>query len=103
MYANYKAIPFLIHKRTNFKGNSVKGIWESDNDYIVYSYKIPILKFHCNNLTYFNNIYYSITTSRIQNISRELFTLSKSRGIYNFPIAKTDLFDLYEYQQENKK
>jgi hypothetical protein len=77
---NYNQIPNAIENRQSFKGNSCKAIYEGNN-YIIYSYATPIFK--VNRITgskSFNYDYYSVTTSKIQNII--------SKVIYGVTIQK---------------
>ena len=72
MYATYRDIENLIDWRRNFRGNSVTGIRENDR-YKVYSYSTLIAEMNKRDLIYFNNNYFSNTTSRLQNIICRLF------------------------------
>jgi len=69
MYATYRDIPDLISKGVPFRGNSVVAVDEYIGGYHIYSYNTLIYREADN---YFNDTYYSNTTSRIQNIIREV-------------------------------
>ena len=69
-YANYNSIKELIRDRVSFRGNSVVAIKYS-HKYEVYSYDTLILSISKDS-TYFNTKYYSRTTSRLQNIIKEI-------------------------------
>lgn len=62
-------MPFLIKRGLPFRGNSVTAIYKCIGGYHIYSYDTLIYRQEDN---YFNNKYYSRTTSRIQNIIKEV-------------------------------
>jgi hypothetical protein len=75
---NYREIPNKLRKFETFKGNSVNARINSFNFYIVESYATTILEYDLNNnkVTYFSNEYYSTTTSKLQNILIDVFSLN---------------------------
>jgi len=76
----YKYMPSKLARHLGFKGNSVEAVYdEYSNKYEVYSYNTRI---YCND-GYFDNSYYSATTSKIQNMLIDVFNLNngiKKRG-----------------------
>mgnify|MGYP001227069853 CR=1 FL=1 len=83
MQHNYKEIRKLLNYRENFKGNSTEGLKQLES-YNVWSYNTMILK-ETKDSIYFNNRYYSVTTSKIQNMIKSSFGLTdcKERIVYN--------------------
>lgn len=74
-YATYKEIPALLEWRVQFSGSSVTAIQEGKNIYNVYSYGTLILSARNGEVVYFDSGYYSRTTSRLQNILRQVFNI----------------------------
>jgi len=74
--ATYKQIPTLISYFKPFTGNSVTG-WIDGGQFVVMSYATVIAKIDMatHSVSYFNDKFYSRTTSKIQNILRRLFAL----------------------------
>lgn len=71
-YVKYSNISRYIDDCIPFIGNSTKGIIV-DNKYLVYSYDTIIYSKHlATSKIFFNEEYYSSTTSRLQNIIREI-------------------------------
>ncbi|HQP00306.1 MAG TPA: hypothetical protein PL042_06830 [Caldisericia bacterium] len=71
----YKQMPNKLINREEFNGNSVTATIEN-GIYKVYSYNTLIFSHDINNSeNYFNNKYYSNTTSRIQNMLISIFNL----------------------------
>lgn len=76
-YSNYSEIRAILESDNleDFEGNSVRGMWvENRTRYVVLSYATIILE--CNRHgepVYFDNAYYSQTTSRLQGIVRRAF------------------------------
>jgi len=68
----YDEMPRLISMRQPFEGNSVTAKQSGGEYYVVYSYDTPIAKFRGGDLVYFDNTQYSSTTSRIQNIIKDV-------------------------------
>lgn len=74
--ATYRQIPSLLKNRKSFSGNSCHAEWVNDN-YNVYSYTTLMLSVDENDMVlYWNDSYYSNTTSRLQNILRGIYTLN---------------------------
>ena len=77
---NYKEMPEKLKHYESFKGNSVEAIYDKyTNKYEVFSYNTRI---YCND-GYFDNSYYSVTTSKLQNMLIDVFNLNngiKKRG-----------------------
>lgn len=75
--ATYREIPALLKAHKTFEGNSVKAVklpWA----YVVYSYETIIYQEDYRagfEPVYFNSKYYSRTTSKLQNILRQVFNL----------------------------
>lgn len=67
MYDNYRTIVEFIKNKLSFEGNSVHAYYDGTK-YIVKSYETIILEIDGNGKIDFNNKYYSVTTSKIQNI-----------------------------------
>lgn len=67
MQAKYEELSYLISSKTDFRGNSCKGV-NSNGTYKVFSYTTLIYEIDEKKKIYFNNNYYSSTTSRLQNI-----------------------------------
>lgn len=82
--ATYKQMFDLLSHGRAFKGNSVTAVSVCQGDeitYTVYSYDTIIYQSTCNRYTdlkkvYFNNYYYSPTTSKIQNMLIRVFDLN---------------------------
>ena len=73
MPVTYKDMPRALKNYEEFKGNSVSAYYdEYFNKYEVYSYNIRI---YCND-GYFDNSYYSMTTSKLQNMLIDVFNLN---------------------------
>lgn len=76
--ATYREIPALLEQRKAFTGNSVEAV-KLPGEYIVYSYGTVIYREHyganIQQPVYFNSKYYSRTTSRLQNILRQVFNI----------------------------
>lgn len=72
--ATYREIPALLEQRKPFDGNSCHG-FKYDNCYEVWSYHTLMLKEVNNEVVYFDSDYYSHTTSRLQNIIRQVFNV----------------------------
>ncbi|RUT50954.1 hypothetical protein [Campylobacter fetus] len=66
---NQSEILYKIESKTPFRCNTVTGLL-IDDFYLVFSYGTLIYKIHRTNpyKTYFNDTYYSRTTSKLQNI-----------------------------------
>lgn len=73
-YVNYREMGYTLQKRADFNGNSVYATTNNGN-YEVYSYNTLIFKIEGARL-YFNNKYYSKTTSKLQNILIDTFGLN---------------------------
>ncbi len=67
MYANYRTIPDLIINKQSFEGNSVTGYYENDI-YKIKSYNTVMLEILPGGTIDFNNRFYSVTTSKLQNL-----------------------------------
>jgi hypothetical protein len=81
----YKEIPTKIRYFEDFKGSSVSAILIAQNTYKVYSYDTLIFEYNYDKseVKYFDNGYYSNTTSKLQNILIDVFNLNngkKKRG-----------------------
>lgn len=66
-YATYREMPDLLERREEFRGNSVRAFKDGEDNYIVMSYD-TIIYAQCVNGWYFDNTFYSPTTSRLQNM-----------------------------------
>jgi hypothetical protein len=77
----YKEIPNKLRNFEDFKGNSVRAILIAQNTYKVYSYDTLIFEYNYNQskVEYFDNSYYSNTTSKIQNILIDVFSLNNGK------------------------
>ena len=73
MQVTYKDMSYKLARYEEFKGNSAEAVYdEYSNKYEVYSYNIRI---YCND-GYFDNSYYSMTTSKLQNMLIDVFNLN---------------------------
>ena len=73
MRTTYKEMENKLRKYEEFEGNSVEAVYdEYSNKYEVYSYNTRI---YCND-GYFDNSYYSTTTSKLQNMLIRVFNLN---------------------------
>ena len=70
-------MPQLLKNRESFAGNSVSAVM-ADGKYIVYSYNTIILITDCvtDTVLEFNNRFYSVTTSKLQNMLIDVFNLN---------------------------
>ena len=80
MKLTYKQIPSAVSNFETFKGNSVEAL-DNIQSYKVWSYNTLIFKYNKldNEVEYFNNSYYSTTTSKIQNILIDIFNLNDGK------------------------
>lgn len=76
--ATYKEIPTLIRNNIEFTGNSCKAVM-NEGVYTVYSYDTKIFETGVGVKRYFDNFFYSATTSKIQNIIIRVFGLNGGR------------------------
>jgi hypothetical protein len=73
-YEDYDAIADAIASGSSFSGNTAKGIIDEQGNYLVSSYDTLILRVSpTGKVLYFNDKYYSRTTSKLQNIIRRIF------------------------------
>jgi hypothetical protein len=72
--ADYKAIPELLRNKESFTGSSVRAISNSGG-YMVYSYDTLIFSEDKNGNIFFDSCKYSPTTSKIQNIIKDVFNI----------------------------
>lgn len=66
-YATYREMPKLLERRKEFRGNSVRAFKDWEGNYIVMSYD-TIIYAQCAGGWYFDNTFYSPTTSKLQNL-----------------------------------
>ena len=73
MKINKSQLREMIEKKRSYIYNSSVAVIK-DNEYIVYSYETLMCVYNLadNKVTYFNNEYYSRTTSYLQNIIKEV-------------------------------
>jgi len=71
----YKEMPSKLAKYEEFIGNSVKSAYSNKGIYQVYSYETLI---YASN-GYFDNSYYSVTTSKLQNMLIDIFNLNNGK------------------------
>lgn len=64
----------LTNKKA-FQASNVFACYDEKGDYIVYSYQTVILKVVGEVVDYFDNKYYSATTSKLQNKIKQAFDL----------------------------
>ena len=79
MKATYKEMRELLKSREPFKGNSVEAVYISGGSYKVYSYGTLIFEIdskHNGETFHLDNKFYSVTTSKIQNMLIEVFNLN---------------------------
>lgn len=87
-YIPYRDIQTELEQLRDIQGNSVTAK-NADNRYTVLSYKTPILIIYmATGETIFDNNYYSVTTSKLQNLIKNAFGLHnyKERKIYKFKL-----------------
>ena len=68
MYKNYSDMPRALETKQTFRGNSVNAFIDADQCYTVYSYNTIIYQDGNGSEPFFNNAYFSVTTSRLQNM-----------------------------------
>ena len=68
----YEKMPALLSNRVPFRGNSVSGHYNEYGEYQVWSYRTKIASITFPERWWINPNTYSKTTSRIQNIVREI-------------------------------
>lgn len=76
MQATYREIPMLLKNREPFRSSSVTAVKSNirgEIRYTVYSYDTVMYEEFNGNCSYINKNYYSPTTSRIQNIIKQVF------------------------------
>lgn len=66
-YRTYREMPELLERRQEFRGNSVRAFKDWEDNYIVMSYD-TIIYAQCAGGWYFDNTFYSPTTSKLQNL-----------------------------------
>lgn len=66
-YRTYREMPELLSKRKEYRGNSVRAFKDLEDNYIVMSYD-TIIYAQCVDGWYFDNTFYSPTTSKLQNL-----------------------------------
>lgn len=84
---NYKQIrkAFSTVPIREFNGNSLFGNYNVNGEFIIYSYNTPIAIIRCNKVIFFDNQYYSKTTSMHQNLIIDIFNLGTlERDCYNW-------------------
>lgn len=69
-----QVLPYLMCKKA-FQASNIFACYDNNNCYVVYSYQTIILKVSAENDIYFDNKYYSRTTSRLQNKIKQAFGL----------------------------
>lgn len=67
-------IKYLQDKKP-FQASNIFACYDNNNFYVVYSYQTIILKVSAKNDIYFDNKYYSRTTSKLQNRIKQAFNL----------------------------
>ena len=82
-YTNYSEMPYLLEIKSAFKGNSVEAKW-IDNEYVIFSYNTIILRLRADGeVLSWDGGYYSQTTSRLQNILRDIYPELKQTNYIN--------------------
>jgi hypothetical protein len=66
MIAQKEVTSYLASKKP-FQASDIFACYDNNNCYVVYSYQTIILKVDAENDIYFDNKYYSRTTSKLQN------------------------------------
>lgn len=74
MYTDYKSMKWKLSNKQSFSGNSVTARY-SNGTYEVWSYDTLIF----NDKGYFSNRYYSTTTSKLQNMLIDVFSLNDGK------------------------
>ena len=80
---SYRYMPSFLKENKEFVGNSVHAEMDGDN-YNVWSYRTLIFSQYADGSMWLNNNYYSVTTSKIQNMIIRAFGLNEgkcTRGI----------------------
>jgi hypothetical protein len=73
MRDNYRDIAYALQRRESFVGNSAAGYITPSGRYVVTSYHTTILSVEGGRVVYFDNRFYSVTTSRLQAMIRQTF------------------------------
>lgn len=69
-----QVLTYLISKKA-FQASNIFACYDNNNCYVVYSYQTIILKVGTENDIYFDDKYYSRTTSKLQNKIKQAFGL----------------------------
>lgn len=78
-YTTYNSIKDKILAKGGFRGNSASGQLENGGIFAVKSYKQWIFRIYPTGKTEFNNKFYSVTTSRLQNLIARFYGLPTKR------------------------
>lgn len=70
-----KEVTSYLASKKPFQASNIFACYDNNNSYVVYSYQTIILKISAENDIYFDNKYYSRTTSRLQNRIKQAFNL----------------------------
>ena len=79
MATTYKEMKQELRNKQSFTGNSVTARYNSFGYYIVESYATTIFEDRGDNKYYFDNSYYSTTTSKLQNMLIDIFSLNDGK------------------------
>jgi hypothetical protein len=81
-YDNYTSIRTKINELKPFRGNSCAGYLNKADSLYIYSYGTLIARVSTSDrkVLEFNDRYYSVTTSKLQNIIRGVFNLPKRKS-----------------------
>jgi hypothetical protein len=76
----YNEMPTALKNKERIKGNSVTAYYDSVNHrYMVDSYATRIFEIKGQMVEYFDNTFYSITTSKLQNMLIDTFKLGLAK------------------------
>lgn len=72
MITQKQVLSYLMDKKA-FQASNIFACYDNNNSYVVYSYQTIILKVSAKNDIYFDDKYYSRTTSKLQNKIKQAF------------------------------
>lgn len=96
-YATYKQMQALLQAKEAFKGNSVEALKDSKGYYTIYSYNTIVAVVAPCSKAVINITYYSVTTSKIQNMLKHVFPDADLMKIVDDKGTYRTNYDLSEY------
>lgn len=70
-----KDVENYLASKTPFMASNIFACYDNEDNYTVYSYQTIILKVYTSGKIYFDNKFYSSTTSKLQNKIKRVFKL----------------------------